>query len=109
MLAVLLLFVCGCQMQARGLAVAIDPEVAKTNLQTALQDLPEGVGKELTASACTRCHNLSGLSAYKGYWNRKQWRAMVEGMVKHGAVLDAAQQLLVTDYLNSSYGRPGGQ
>ena len=103
------MFACDTQAQTRELAVVSDPQAAAANLQTALQDLPEGAGKQLTAIACTRCHNLSGLMAYKGYWNRKQWQAMVEGMVKHGAVLDAGQQQAVTDYLNSAYGRAGSQ
>ena len=109
MLVAILLLMCGCQVRTRELAVASDPQAAAANLQTALQDLPDGKGKELTAIACTRCHNLSGLMAYKGYWNLKQWQAMVEGMVKHGAVLDAGQQQAVTDYLNSAYGRAGSQ
>ena len=85
--------------------VAVDPKTAMANLQSALRDLPAGAGKELTAIACTRCHNLNGLAAYKGYWNRAMWQAMVEGMVKHGAVLDASQVQLVTDYLDNFYGR----
>jgi len=89
--------------------VASDPEAAAANLQTALRELPEGSGKQLTASLSTRCHNLGGLSAYKGYWNHQQWQAMVENMVKHGATLDAAQLQLVTDYLNNAYGRTGSQ
>lgn len=70
-----------------------------------MKDLPEGVGKEITAIACTRCHDLGGLSAYRGYWNRAQWLAMVESMVKNGAVLDTGQVQVVTDYLTQHYGR----
>ncbi len=93
------------QSQNEASAVTADPAAVAANLQLALQQLPEGTGKQLTALACTRCHNLNGLPAYKGYWSREQWLTMVEAMVKHGAELNAAQKQLVTDYLNSSYGR----
>lgn len=67
-------------------------------------DLPPGEGKELISIACTRCHTLEGLEAYKGYWNRDQWFAMVESMVKNGAQLDVAQMELVTEYLTKNFG-----
>ncbi len=105
MLATLLWFADAGNAQTTQAVVATDPQAVKANLQKALQDLPEGPGKVLTAVACTRCHNLAGLTAYNGYWNRVQWLAMVENMVKHGAALDASQITAVTDYLNDTYGR----
>ena len=99
---------CASQAQTTTTALPLDPQAALANLQIAMQDLPAGPGKELTAAACTRCHNLNGLPAYKGYWSRAQWQAMVENMVKHGAVLDAVQMKTVTDYLNHNYGRQSG-
>lgn len=69
-------------------------------------DLPEGEGRELVARACTRCHDLAGLAAYKGYWNRHRWRSMVATMVQNGAELDAEQAEVVTDYLTRFFG-PG--
>lgn len=109
MLAALLWSAGAGYAQTQETAVAIDPKAALANLQLAMQELPAGAGKELTAIACTRCHNLNGLAAYKGYWSRAQWQTMVEGMVKHGAALDAAQIQVVTGYLDSAYGRPRGQ
>jgi hypothetical protein len=67
-------------------------------------DLPESSGRELVLRACTRCHELGGLSAYKGYWGRPQWKAMVEDMVKNGAVLLPAEQDVVADYLTRHFG-----
>jgi hypothetical protein len=78
---------------------------ASQSLLAALTLLPEGAAKALTAGACTSCHDLGGLAAYRGYWDRAQWLAMVESMVKNGAVLDAEQVRQVTDYLNQHYGR----
>ena len=82
-----------------------DPVAVAGRRFDAMTQLPAGTGKELTAIACSRCHELGGLKAYKGYWSREQWLAMVESMVKNGAALDAAQTQVVTDYLNDNYGR----
>ncbi len=71
-------------------------------------DLPDSEGRELVLRACTRCHELGGLSAYKGYWGLAQWKEMVEGMVKNGAVLRADEQDIVAAYLTRHFG-PGTQ
>jgi hypothetical protein len=68
--------------------------------------LPDGEGRVLLESACTRCHDLKGLEAYKGYWNQTRWRSMVETMVRNGAKLDESQMTVVTDYLTLHFG-PG--
>ncbi|MDT8398634.1 MAG: hypothetical protein RQ899_08475 [Pseudomonadales bacterium] len=68
-------------------------------------ELPAGEGRALLLAACTRCHDLRGLSAYKGYWNREQWQSMVATMVKNGALLDTRQMALVSEYLTSHFGR----
>ncbi len=67
-------------------------------------DLPESSGRELVLRACTKCHELGGLSAYKGYWGLPQWKAMVEGMVKNGAELQPAEQNVVAEYLTRHFG-----
>lgn len=69
-------------------------------------ELPAGEGRELLATACTRCHDLRGLPAFKDYWRRRQWGLMVETMVRNGAKLDPAQMEIVTDYLAEHFG-PG--
>lgn len=69
-------------------------------------ELPPGQHRELVLRVCTRCHDLKGLSAYKGYWNRSQWLAMVNTMSKHGAALGAGQAAGIADYLQEHFGRP---
>ncbi|HTR01486.1 MAG TPA: hypothetical protein VMH83_15920 [Candidatus Acidoferrum sp.] len=71
-------------------------------------ELPDSDGKALVLRSCTQCHELAGLAAYKGYWNRAKWKELVVGMVKHGAVLQPAEQDMVTDYLTKNFG-PGTQ
>lgn len=67
-------------------------------------ELPESPGKALVLRSCTQCHELAGLAAYKGYWNRDKWKELVVGMVKHGAALKPAEQDTVTDYLTRHFG-----
>jgi hypothetical protein len=88
---------------ARAESDAENPAPAQQRFDPAIE-LPEGEGKQYVLAACTRCHTLEGLQAYKGYWGRPQWFAMVESMVKNGAVLDAEQMQKVTDYLTANFG-----
>jgi hypothetical protein len=67
-------------------------------------DLPESTGRELVLRACTRCHELGGLAAYKDYWRFPQWKAMVEDMVKNGAVLQPDELNIVSEYLARHFG-----
>ena len=67
-------------------------------------ELPDGEGRDLLATACTRCHDLRGLPAYRNYWRAPQWRAMVETMVKNGAKLDEVQMERVVGYLAEYFG-----
>lgn len=69
-------------------------------------DLPEGDGKLLLLAACTRCHDLKGLPAYKGYWDSGRWRTMIETMIRNGAPLNPQQATVLADYLALHFGRP---
>ena len=68
-------------------------------------ELPESEGRDLVLRACTMCHVLAGLAGYKGYWGEPQWKEMVTGMVKHGAVLSPDEQDIVVAYLARHFGR----
>jgi hypothetical protein len=69
-------------------------------------ELPEGDGKLLLLAACTRCHDLKGLPAYRGYWDNTRWRSMIETMVKNGAPLSPQQTAVLADYLAQHFGKP---
>ena len=64
----------------------------------------EGEGARLVATVCAQCHNLGGLEAFKGYWDRDQWRDLVVTMVDHGAELDDRQIDVVAEHLTARYG-----
>ena len=66
--------------------------------------LPDDDGKALILRACTRCHTLEGVPAYRKYWGYELWLPMVESMIKHGAVLDEQEKIVVTRYLARYYG-----
>lgn len=67
-------------------------------------DLPEDDGRARLVAACTACHDLTGLPAYRNYWNRDRWRSMVDSMVENGAPLDEAGRQVVTEYLARHFG-----
>jgi hypothetical protein len=69
-------------------------------------ELPDGEGKVLLLAACTRCHDLKGLPAYRGYWDITRWRSMVESMMKNGATLNPQQTGVLADYLAQHFGKP---
>lgn len=68
-------------------------------------ELPDSEGKAVVLRACTKCHELAGLSAYKGYWSRDQWKELVESMVKNGAELVPDDVEVVSNYLARHFGR----
>ena len=86
-----------CTLSAAGLAS--ENEVTATKHFNPNIELPESKGRDLVLRACTRCHELGGLSAYEDYWRFPEWKAMVENMVKNGAVLLPDEQDLVAEYL----------
>jgi hypothetical protein len=67
-------------------------------------ELPAGEGRELIVRACTRCHTLEGVPAYRKYWGYERWLPMVENMIEHGAELNEAEKIIVTRYLARYYG-----
>lgn len=67
-------------------------------------ELPEGEGRELIVRACTRCHTLEGVPAYRKYWGYERWLPMVENMIEHGAELNEEEKIVVTRYLAKYFG-----
>ena len=70
--------------------------------------LPPGRGAAILRAACTDCHNLGGLWAYKGYYNEQRWRGLVQTMIAHGANLDETATNELVDYLVLHFG-PGSR
>lgn len=80
------------------------PVVAAAPSDPVLAGLPPGEGRDLLAGVCTRCHDLGGVEAFRGYWGYDQWRDMVRTMVDHGAELDDGQADRLADYLTAHFG-----
>jgi competence protein ComEA len=68
-------------------------------------DLPEGEGKKILVTSCTSCHDLSEVTKFRGYYDRKQWRDIVVTMMEYGAPVDERQVDVLADYLVKNLGR----
>jgi mono/diheme cytochrome c family protein len=68
-------------------------------------ELPEGEGKKILQAQCTSCHELTEVTKFRGYYNRKQWRDIVVTMVEYGADLKPAEIETVADYLATHLGK----
>ena len=68
-------------------------------------DLPEGEGKKILVASCTTCHDLSEVTKFRGYYDRKQWRDIVVTMMEYGAPVDERQVDVLADYLAQHLGK----
>jgi hypothetical protein len=68
-------------------------------------DLPEGEGKKILMASCISCHDLSEVTKFRGYYDRKQWRDVVVTMMEYGAPVDEHQVDVLADYLVQHLGR----
>ena len=68
-------------------------------------ELPEGEGKKILVSSCTSCHDLSEVTKFRGYYDRKQWRDIVVTMMDYGAPVNEKQVDVLADYLAEHLGK----
>ncbi len=87
--------------------IAADDRAAADD-RTAAVRLPAGEGRDVLEQACTGCHDLDGLSAYRGYYDESRWRTMISTMVSYGAELDEAEITTAAEYLAEHFG-PGAR
>ena len=69
------------------------------------EDLPDGEGKKILLSSCTSCHDLSEVTKFRGYYDRRQWRDIVVTMMEYGAPVDEKQVDILADYLAGHLGK----
>jgi competence protein ComEA len=69
-------------------------------------DLPDGEGKKILVTSCTSCHELTEVTKFRGYYDRKQWRDIVVTMMEYGAPVDEKQVDVLADYLATNLGKP---
>jgi len=69
------------------------------------EDLPDGEGKKILVSSCTACHDLSEVTKFRGYYDRKQWRDIVVTMMEYGATVDEKQVDIRADSLVEHRGK----
>ena len=68
-------------------------------------ELPEGEGKKILTTSCTSCHDLTEVTKFRGYYDRKQWRDIVVTMMEYGAPVDEKQVDVLADYLAKNLGK----
>ena len=68
-------------------------------------DLPDGEGKKILLASCTSCHDLTEVTKFRGYYDKKQWRDIVVTMKEYGAPIEAKQIDILADYLVLHLGR----
>lgn len=68
-------------------------------------ELPEGEGKKILVASCTSCHDLSEVTKFRGYYDRRQWRDIVVTMMDYGAPVDEKQVDVLADYLAEHLGK----
>jgi hypothetical protein len=88
-------------------ALALSAIGMSSNLRAAgpEDDLPDGEGKKILIASCTSCHDLSEVTKFRGYYDRKQWRDTVVTMMEYGAPVDAKQVDVLADYLAANLGK----
>jgi len=78
---------------------------ATTQSPTPDEELPDGEGKKILQTRCSSCHEISEVTKFRGYYDRKQWRDIVVTMVEYGAELDQPEIETLADYLARHLGK----
>ena len=68
-------------------------------------ELPDGEGKKLLETRCSSCHELTEVTKFRGYYDRKQWRDIITTMVEYGADLKNPEADTLADYLAKHLGK----
>jgi len=87
------------------LTVAILSSASGARAASPEDELPEGEGKKILVSSCTACHDLTEVTKFRGYYDRKQWRDIVVTMMDYGAPVDEKQVDILADYLSKHLGK----
>ena len=69
----------------------------------AVQDLPDGEGKQIFMSKCGQCHGLDYAIANRH--TRGQWGGVISQMIDMGAVLTDEERTTIIDYLTKNFGK----
>src|SRR5262245_11263326 len=92
-------------MSAALLATAMLATSSRLHSAGPEDELPDGEGKKILVSSCTACHDLSEVTKFRGYYDRKQWRDIVVTMMDYGAPVDEKQVDILADYLAQHLGK----
>lgn len=65
-------------------------------------DLPDGPNKELVASKCVNCHDLSVITSKR--LSANEWRTKVKIMAAQGVEVSPQEMEQIVDYLSTYFG-----
>jgi quinoprotein glucose dehydrogenase len=69
-----------------------------------LGSLPEGRGKDLVQTSCSRCHGIA--TVLQPRMTRQGWTTVVDGMIGNGLRVSGAQKAAIINYLSRYLGKP---
>ena len=100
----------GCRVWVLGISAAVlmlATLVSAANARAAgpEDELPDGEGKKILVRSCTSCHDLTEVTKFRGYYDRKQWRDIVVTMMEYGAPIEEKQVDVLADYLTANLGK----
>src|SRR5581483_7265155 len=95
--------------QVRILAALIFTFLAATSVQARqvgstepmAELLPDGQGKEIVLTTCTKCHNIDRI--VHGHRYQDQWQSLVKQMISNGAALNEDDMPVLVDYLAKNF------
>jgi len=88
------IIIAGCSSAAP--ATASSSSTSSSGTTTTVAD-----GKTLLNSRCTTCHSVDRITSAKG--TAAEWQQVVDLMVQRGAVLSAAEEKVLVQYLADNY------
>jgi mono/diheme cytochrome c family protein len=65
------------------------------------QQLPDGNGKELVATICASCHDLSPVT--EGGFSKDDWELVIKSMREMGADIKPDQATILVNYLATNF------
>jgi cytochrome c5 len=88
-------------LAAAALVVSGAAALAALAIPALAQTLPEGNGKELVATICTSCHDLSPIM--EGGGSKEDWNTVIQSMIQMGADIKPDQAVILVNYLATNF------
>ncbi|HEY4265950.1 MAG TPA: hypothetical protein VGM72_11580 [Micropepsaceae bacterium] len=88
-------------LAAAALALSGAAALVAAAIPALAQSLPNGNGKELVATICTSCHDLSPVT--EGGFSKDDWNMVIKSMIEMGADIKPDQATVLVNYLATNF------